>query len=199
MFRQILISLPVAKQKFALSVIALVVVAGVAVSARAWLASAAARVEPRVSPAISAGVASTAVSSTANLAPILGPVGVMRLTIYDAGLYPRQVHASIPHVTISVEDLSGGSSGLFIQPNPSSLPILVFNGVAFVPVPSPALLTPPTSTGSVSTGGTLRWRADLWLAPGSYLISDASRSRHQMVLVVDPPSVPITCGQCKPI
>lgn len=130
-------------------------------------------------------------------APITGPVQVIRLTIHPQGLYPRgKVHASLPHLAISVEDLSGGSSGLLIQPNPPSLPILVFNNVAFVPVPTPALLQPATSTGSFSTGGRLRWRADLWLTPGSYLISDASRPGNQTVLVVDPPLISFPCELC---
>src|SRR2546430_12780747 len=44
-----------------------------------------------------------------------GPVQVVRFTLYDAGIYPRQARVEKGLVAITIEDFSGGTSGLVVQ------------------------------------------------------------------------------------
>src|ERR1043165_2428807 len=44
-----------------------------------------------------------------------GPVQVVRLTLYDVGIVPQQSYAQPGLITITVEDLSGDSTGVVIE------------------------------------------------------------------------------------
>src|SRR5438128_11090177 len=44
-----------------------------------------------------------------------GPVQVVRFTLYDAGIYPRQIRVQKGLVAVTIEDLPGGTSGLVVQ------------------------------------------------------------------------------------
>jgi hypothetical protein len=49
------------------------------------------------------------------LIPTHGPVQVVRFTLYDAGIYPRQARVDKGLVAITIEDLSGGTSGVVVE------------------------------------------------------------------------------------
>src|SRR5687768_6852709 len=45
----------------------------------------------------------------------VGPVRVVQFTLYDVGIYPHEARVQPGLVTISIEDLSGASSGLIVE------------------------------------------------------------------------------------
>jgi hypothetical protein len=95
-----------------------------------------------------------------------GRVQVVRFTLYDAGIYPQEIRASQGLVTISIEDLTGSSSGVFVQ------------------------LVEPTvrvAAGSVNKAtNQLRSRAELLLSAGRYEVVDATRPDNRASLIVEP-------------
>jgi hypothetical protein len=44
-----------------------------------------------------------------------GPIEVVRFSLYDVGIYPNEARVGKGMVAITVEDLSGGSTGLIVQ------------------------------------------------------------------------------------
>ncbi len=101
-----------------------------------------------------------------NVIPAHGPVHVVRFTLYDAGIYPREVRVDKGLVAITIEDLSGGTSGLVVER---------VNG-----------------NGRVSIGSVQRferhWRGreELQLQPGSYEVHMADRPNNRALLIVEP-------------
>lgn len=93
----------------------------------------------------------------------LGPAQMVHFTVYDAGIFPREVRVSAGLVALHIEDMSGGSAGLVVA-NES------LQAVAQV-VRRPE-----------------RWRdnARVSLVPGRYTVYDASRPANQATLIVEP-------------
>ena len=95
-----------------------------------------------------------------------GPVEVVRFTLYDVGIYPHEAHVGKGLVAITIEDLSGGSSGLIVERQQ----------------PGQARVT----LGSVERGQHWRARNDLRLDPGNYEVYMADRPDNRAVLIVEP-------------
>jgi len=93
-------------------------------------------------------------------------VQIVRFTLYDVGIYPQEAHASQGAVTISIEDLTGSSSGLSIERIDTTERL--FTGVV-------NKLT-----------NSLRARAELLLPAGRYELTDASRRDNRALLIVEP-------------
>jgi hypothetical protein len=92
-----------------------------------------------------------------------GPAEMVYFTVYDAGIFPKEAHASVGGVVLHIEDMSGTSSGLVVA-NDS------LQTVAQV-------LRRPQ-----------RWRDEMRvsLAAGRYTIYDASRPMNRSTLIVEP-------------
>src|SRR5258706_3179129 len=95
-----------------------------------------------------------------------GPVQVVRFTLYDAGICPRQARVEKGLVAITIEDLSGGTSGLVVQ---------------------------RVSGNSRQSVGTVqriqnhwRGRQELQLEPGNYELFMADRPNNKAQLTVAP-------------
>lgn len=102
----------------------------------------------------------------ARVNPPRGPVQIISFTLYDAGIYPREVRARSGLVTVSIEDLSGTSSGLIVEHVVAGIPVTV---------------------GVVNrVTNRLRARAELPLAAGQYVVSDGTRRSNQASLIVEP-------------
>jgi hypothetical protein len=95
-----------------------------------------------------------------------GPVQNVRFTLYDAGIYPRQLHAKTGNVAIGIEDRTGNSLGLVVEHQNGSVAVLV---------------------GQVRCVlNRLRGRAQFSLEPGIYAVFDATRPNNRAELVVEP-------------
>ena len=95
-----------------------------------------------------------------------GPVQVVRFTLYDAGIYPRQARVEKGLVAITIEDLSGGTSGLVVQR---------MNG------------NNRQSIGKVSRiDKSSRGREEIQLEPGNYELFMADRPNNKAQLIVEP-------------
>jgi hypothetical protein len=95
--------------------------------------------------------------------PIREPLQVVRFTLYDKGIYPRDAIADKGVIAISIEDLSGGSEGLMLE----------------------------RETGGVIAhvrreGKHRRGRGEVKLTPGRYRVYDASRPSNSATLIVEP-------------
>src|SRR5260370_11170913 len=55
-------------------------------------------------------------AAQSSVIPKHGPVHVVRFTLYDAGIYPREVRVDKGLVAIMIEDFSGSSGGLVVAP-----------------------------------------------------------------------------------
>ena len=94
-----------------------------------------------------------------------GPVQVVRFTLYDVGIYPREAHVGAGLVAITIENQSGGSSGLVVER-----------------VDGEARLW----EGSVDRlRSSFRARGELLLTAGRYEVHDAERPRHKALLIVE--------------
>jgi len=95
-----------------------------------------------------------------------GPVQVVRFTLYDAGIYPRQAQVEKGLVAITIEDFSGGTSGLVVERVNSN------------------------ERQSVGTVQRMQkhWRgqAEIQLEPGNYEVYMADRPNNRAALVVEP-------------
>jgi hypothetical protein len=87
---------------------------------------------------------------------------MVRFTVYDAGIFPREARASAGLVALHFEDMSGGSAGLVVVGE------------------------------SLQTVGQVvrrpqRWRdnARISLVPGRYTVYDASRPTHRATLIIE--------------
>ena len=95
-----------------------------------------------------------------------GPVQVVRFTLYDAGIYPREAQVQKGLVAIMIEDLSGGTSGLVVQR---------VNGNA------------RQSVGNVQRiQSHWRGRQEIQLEPGNYEVFMADRPKNKAQLTVAP-------------
>lgn len=93
-------------------------------------------------------------------------VQVVRFTLYDTGIYPREARANPGRITISIEDLTGSSDGLTIERVDA-------NGR--VPL------------GAVNKSArSLRTRKELHLPAGNYELVDATRTANRALLIVAP-------------
>lgn len=92
-----------------------------------------------------------------------GPAQVVRFTVYDAGIFPREARASAGLIALHIEEMSGASTGLIVESESQ-------RRVAQV-VRRPE-----------------RWRdnARISLAPGRYTVYDASRPRNRATLIIEP-------------
>jgi hypothetical protein len=96
-------------------------------------------------------------------APPREPVQVLRFTLYDAGIYPRETVAGKGLVAISIEDLSGGSDGLVLEREAGGTVVQVKR-----------------------TGKHWRGRGEIKLTPGRYRVYDASRPANRASLIIEP-------------
>ena len=95
-----------------------------------------------------------------------GRVQVVSFTLYDVGILPRQASAERGFVTVVVEDLSGGTTGLVIERD-------IGQGREV--------------TGQVRRRERTRHgREELWLEPGSYHLYMADRPENRAELIVEP-------------
>jgi hypothetical protein len=105
-----------------------------------------------------------AATSHSQLLPAaVGPAQIVRFTVYDAGIFPREARASAGLVALQLEDMSGGSAELVVA-NESLQPV-----------------------GQV-VRQPHRQRADthILLVPGRYTVYDPNRPTNQVTLVVEP-------------
>jgi len=97
--------------------------------------------------------------------PGLQPHGlaqIVRFTVYDAGIFPKEAHASPGWVAIHIQDMSGASSGLVV-------------------------LNESRQTLGQIVRDQRHWRANarMHLEPGRYLVLDASRPTIRATLIVE--------------
>jgi hypothetical protein len=95
-----------------------------------------------------------------------GPVQNVRFTIYDGGIYPRQLHAKTGNVAIAIEDRSSGSMGLLIERQDGSVNVVVGQVTRLI--------------------NRQRARAQIRLDIGRYRVVDASRPNNRAELLVEP-------------
>ena len=130
----------IVRSKFRLLLMATLVIAAVAVIAL-----------------VKRGSAASAVSheSESVVAPQRGRVQLVRFTLYDVGIYPQEARANPGAVTLSIEDLTGSNSEVFIERiEPAGR----------------------TVTGTMNKpANQLRSRAQFSLGAGRYEIVDAAR------------------------
>jgi hypothetical protein len=98
--------------------------------------------------------------------PRPGPVHVVRFTLYDAGIYPREVRVDKGLVAITIEDFSGGTGGLIVAPEIGSDRIQLGVVQRFE--------------------HHWRGRSELALTPGRYVVFDSSRPSNRAKLIVEP-------------
>lgn len=96
----------------------------------------------------------------------VGPVRVVRFTLYDVGIYPHEARVQPGLVTISIEDVSGASSGLIVERVEADL---------------------RTEVGRVDRqANRLRGRREMLLVAGRYQVSDARHRNNRASLIVEP-------------
>ena len=95
-----------------------------------------------------------------------GPVQVVRFTLYDVAIYPSEARAQAGLVAISIEDLSGASSGLVVERREGSVRKLL---------------------GTVDRlSNRRRARGEIVMTAGTYELYDASQPNNRALLVVEP-------------
>jgi len=94
----------------------------------------------------------------------LGPAQMVRFTLYDAGIFPREARVSAGQVVIYLEDVSGNSAGLVVIESTSRL----------------------TLGQVIRSQGQGRGSSRLAMVPGSYEVFDASRPGNRARLIVEP-------------
>ena len=92
-------------------------------------------------------------------------VQIVRFTLYDAGIYPQEVHANPGRVAISLEDLTNSSSGVSVRRIAENArePVGVAN-------------KPPNG---------FRSRTEFNLSAGRYEIVDITRPDNRALLIVE--------------
>lgn len=98
------------------------------------------------------------------LVPERGPTQLVRFVLFDAGIFPEEVHARSGLVIVSIEDETRISSGLAIVQDTSSASIQI--GVV------------------QRVQNHWRGRSQLRLGPGRYRVFDTSRTTNEAVLIV---------------
>jgi hypothetical protein len=95
-----------------------------------------------------------------------GPVQNVHFTLYDVGIYPREAQVEKGLVAISIEDQSGGSSGVMVERVEGSARVV---------------------QGRVNRlRNRFRARDELLLTPGRYEVHDAERPDNKALLIVEP-------------
>jgi hypothetical protein len=97
------------------------------------------------------------------LPPERGPAQIVRFTIYDAGIFPKEERVSEGLVALHLEDMSGSSAGLVVA--------------------SESL---QTVAQVVRRQESWRDNARISLAAGRYTVYDASRPLNRAKLLVEP-------------
>jgi hypothetical protein len=94
------------------------------------------------------------------------PVKVVRFSLYDVGIYPREVHVDQGQIALLIEDYWGSRAGVVVERETESTPQLV---------------------GRVEREGP-HWRSqkELQLTPGRYQIYMAERPDNRALLVIEP-------------
>lgn len=94
------------------------------------------------------------------------PTQLVRFTVYDAGIYPRQLRVQKGLTTVKIEDFSGGTAGLVFDR---------VNGNGRVP------------TGQVKRNGS-HWRGEgvIRLQPGNYEVYSVEHPDNRSQLTVEP-------------
>lgn len=136
---------PFRRPVIAVVVLGLLVLAAVGVKARVWPGSGPVNNNPQVLPTVR------------------GPAQMVHFTVYDAGIFPREVRVRAGAVALHIEDMSGGSAGLVVA--------------------NEALQTVAQVVRRPQ-----RWRdnARVSLVPGRYTVYDASRPMNRATLIVEP-------------
>lgn len=95
-----------------------------------------------------------------------GPVRMIRFVVLHDGIYPRQMRADTGLLNIALEDKTDGSAGLLIE----------------------SVIRDQRSTITQIRRAEKHWRgrALIRLAPGRYIVSDASQPSRQAELIVNP-------------
>jgi hypothetical protein len=90
----------------------------------------------------------------------------VRFNLYDQGIYPHVTHVHQGLLAITIEDFSGGTSGLVVERETGNAPAQV---------------------GVVQRSGS-QWRgkAEMRLVPGRYKVYMADRPENRALLVVEP-------------
>lgn len=113
--------------------------------------------------------AQAAIAGPQRLSPprtIPGPVQVVRFTVYDVGIYPREARVEPGLVAISIEDQAGGRSGLIVERVEGEVHI---------------------AQGRIDRlSSRFRTRGELLLTPGHYEIKDSERPSNKALLIVEP-------------
>lgn len=138
----------------------------VACSAAAWVSRA--QNEPAAEPShfSSKAAAGTAPSTMAAPATPRNLVTTIKFSLFDVGIYPREVHVDKGLIAITIEDYSGGSTGVIVDRE---------TGAA------------PERAGRVDRAGPhWRSRGEMTLGPGRYSVYMADRPANQALLVVEP-------------
>jgi hypothetical protein len=94
------------------------------------------------------------------------PVKVVRFSLYDVGIYPREVHVDHGLIALLIEDYWGSHAGVVVERETESAPQLV---------------------GRVEREGP-HWRSqkELQLTPGRYQVYMAERPDNRALLVIEP-------------
>jgi hypothetical protein len=93
-------------------------------------------------------------------------VKTVRFNLYDLGILPREVHVQKGILAITIEDYSGGTTGLIIERE-------IGNG--------------HEQAGRVDRAGAhWRGRSEMRFSPGRYRVSMADRPTNRALLVVEP-------------
>jgi len=92
-------------------------------------------------------------------------VQIVRFTLYDAGIYPHEVRANPGPLTISLEDVTGSSSGVIVHRIQDNARVLA--GIAS------------------KAPNRLRSRTELNLPVGQYEVVDASRPDARALLIIE--------------
>jgi hypothetical protein len=113
-----------------------------------------------------APMAATPISPAVAQAKTRELVKTVRFNLYDLGILPREVHVQKGILAITIEDYSGGTTGLIIERE---------NGNGH------------EQAGRVDrAGGHWRGRSELRFSPGRYRLSMEDRPANRALLVVEP-------------
>lgn len=147
------------------SVLLLILAAAIAVSAGVLFV---ARAHNVAKPEGSSATPASKITTKPIQAPAREVVRFVRFNLYDQAIIPREVHVTEGLVAISIEDYSGGTTGLVVER---------VNGNGSQQI------------GRVQRSGP-EWRGqgEIRLVAGSYIVHMADRSDNRALLVVEPDS-----------
>lgn len=96
---------------------------------------------------------------------ITGPIEVVQFAIYDVGIYPGETSVKAGKVGISIEDYSGGTSGLIVEKMTGNTPLAI--------------------TTVLRDDKYMRGRQNLQLTPGTYEVYANERPNNRAKLIVE--------------